>query len=440
MLDGLRLAFPHLPGEVRVLLRDEGEPDRRTGIYLDTNGRHSQTQTVDTDMHIVSFSNAPLADLRVDAIYRGGPKNDMSADPLAQLLPVGNAGGFRYRGQLDALRLLVLKTSGKHPDWPDTLDRETGVFTYFGDNRTPGRGLHETPKQGNTILRRIFELAHSGIEGRRKVPPILLFANTGERRDVAFLGLAVPGTADLRVSEELVAIWKISKGSRFQNYRARFSVLDAPSLPRAWIDDIVAGNPHSSNAPPAWSSWVETGQRRVLVATRSIEHRTKLEQIPEEPQERSILKGIQEYFRDDFHGFERCAAALAQLFLPDIAGIELTRPSVDGGRDAIGRFRIGNGASGILVDFALEAKCYKLSSGVGVRDVSRLISRLRHRQFGILVTTSYLSLQAYREIKEDQHPIIVIAGADIVALLRENGYSDTDSIQEWLEQNSALAQ
>ena len=361
-------------------------------------------------------------------------------DPLPLLVQVSNSGGFRYRGRLDALQLLVLTTSRKDPDWPDTLDRETGVFTYFGDNKRPGRELHDTPRKGNALLRRVFDLAHSGVEGRQQVPPIFLFANTGEWRDVVFLGLAVPGTADLRVSEDLVAIWRISKGSRFQNYRARFSVLDAPSLPRAWIDDIIAGNPHSSNAPPAWSSWVETGQRRTLVATRSIEHRTKLEQIPEKPQGRSILKGIHEYFRDDYHGFERCAAALAKLLLPDISEIDLTRPSRDGGRDAIGSFRIGSGASGILVDFALEAKCYKLSSGVGVKDMSRLISRLRHRQFGILVTTSYLNLQAYREIKEDQHPIIVIAGADIVALLRDNGYSHPDSVKEWLEQNSARAQ
>ena len=70
--------------------------------------------------------------------------------------------------------------------------------------------------------------------------------------------------------------------------------------------------------------------------------------------------------------------------------------------------------------------------------MSRLISRLRHRQFGILVTTSYVNLQAYREIKEDQHPIIVISGADIVALLRNDGYSHPDSVQTWLEQNFAL--
>jgi len=83
-----------------------------------------------------------------------------------------------------------------------------------------------------------------------------------------------------------------------------------------------------------------------------------------------------------------------------------------GERDAIGQMRVGTGPSGILVDFALEAKCYSLPNAVGVRDMSRLISRLRHRQFGVLVTTTCVDLQAYKEIKEDQHPIVIVAAAD----------------------------
>ena len=390
-------------------------------------------------MQIVPFSDAPFADLRVDAVYQGGRLGHAGDDPLHLLLNVSNSGGFRYRGKVDALELLVLTSSGKDPDWPDTLDRETGVYTYFGDNKSPGRGLHETPRKGNELLRRIFDLAHSGIEGRQQAPPIFLFANTGESRDVVFLGLAVPGTADLRASEDLVAVWRISQGSRFQNYRARFTVLNAPSISRAWIEDIIAGNPHSSNAPPAWLNWVKSGRPHTLIATRSLEYRTKLEQIPESSRDRSILKVIHEYFQDDPHTFERCAAVLARLLLPDIAEIDLTRPSRDGGRDAIGKLRIGSGNSGILVDFALEAKCFGTSTGVNVTHMSRLISRLRHRQFGILVTTSYINLQAYREIKEDQHPIIVMSGADIVELLRNNNRSSPDQVQAWLVQNFALA-
>jgi hypothetical protein len=121
------------------------------------------------------------------------------------------------------------------------------------------------------------------------------------------------------------------------------------------------------------------------------------------------------------------------MMLPEIAGMDMTRPTRDGGRDAIGQLRIGSGPAAILVDFALEAKCYALESAVGVREMSRLISRLRHRQFGILVTTSYLETQAYKEIKQDQHPLMVIAARDIVALLTASGRGDRRSVDSWLQ-------
>lgn len=86
--------------------------------------------------------------------------------------------------------------------------------------------------------------------------------------------------------------------------------------------------------------------------------------------------------------------------IPDTAAIDVTRSSRDGGRDAIGPLRIGQGPGALLADFALVAKCYTPPNTVGVREMSRLISRNRHRQFGILVTTSCVDLQAYKEIKK----------------------------------------
>jgi hypothetical protein len=91
------------------------------------------------------------------------------------------------------------------------------------------------------------------------------------------------------------------------------------------------------------------------------------------------------------------------------------------------------------VDFALEAKCYSASYSVGVREMSRLISRLRHRQFGVLVTTSWVDLQAYKEIKEDEHPIVVVSAADIVDLLRRNGKGSAAIVAAWLAEEFAKA-
>ena len=390
-------------------------------------------------MEIVRNSDLDSADLHVDAVYQGGRRGNAGDDPLPRLLKVSAGGGFRYRGSLDALDMVVLTSTTKDSDWPDMLDIELGVYTYYGDNKQPGQPLHETPRRGNELLKRIFQLAQSGVEGRSHVPPVFIFANVGVRRDVKFLGLAVPGTTDLRASEDLVAIWKSVGGARFQNYRARFTVLNTGTITRAWLSDIIiSGRPHSNNAPKSWEMWIEQGNLQPLCAEKSLEHRTKTEQLPQNLDSKNVIESIHNYFSSNPHGFEQCAGALAKMMLPDIVKLDITRPSRDGGRDAIGQLRIGNGPSAIVVDFALEAKCYGRNHGVSVRDVSRLISRLRHRQFGILVTTSYVNPTAYQEIKEDQHPILIMAAVDIAELLKSQHYGDVASIQEWLKINFPL--
>ena len=103
------------------------------------------------DAHVVGYAELADADLVVDRVYKGGSFGNARDDPLARLLPgVGNQGGFRALGRhsQDAVRLVVLYTSGAEPDWPDALDPYPGAFTYFGDNRSPGRTLHETPGKG----------------------------------------------------------------------------------------------------------------------------------------------------------------------------------------------------------------------------------------------------------------------------------------------------
>jgi len=328
--------------------------------------------------------------------------------------------------------MLALTSSMNDPDWPDALDRETGVFTYYGDNKKPGRELHDTGRDGNLILQKIFAAARSGQEARSQVPPIFFFAGAASWRDMNFLGLGVPGASDLDSAEELVAIWRTAQGKRFQNYRARFTILDAPVISRAWIDSLIAGEPDGSTEPDAWRTWIKSGRRRALMATRSLEYRSKAEQLPHEEEGTAIIQAIREYFKDNPHAFEHCAAAITRLMLPDVTVLDVTRPSRDGGRDAVGQMRVGTGSSGILVDFALEAKCYSPPNSVGVRDMSRLISRLRHRQFGVLVTTTWVDLQAYKEIKEDQHPIVVISAADIVEILRRNGRGSVAAVGAWL--------
>lgn len=372
------------------------------------------------------------SDLLVDAVYQGGRSGNASDDPLPHLLGVSNQGGFRYIGTKESPKLAVLTLTTKEHDWPDSLDRETGIFTYYGDNRKAGHELHSTPRFGNLLLRDMFDKAHGQKTDRAAVPPVLIFSNTGTYRDVNFLGLAIPGVESLDSNSDLVALWRMKDGKRFQNYQAKFTVLNCQVIPKSWIDDVKTGSPLSNNCPTVWRAWVEKGVTLALKAPRVLEHRSPTEQLAEDAFGRAIIAAIQNYFSEDHYRFEACAAKIAEMMLQNIASIDLTRRVRDGGRDAIGRYRIGTGPSAVLVDFALEAKCYGDSTSVGVKDLSRLISRLRHRQFGILVTTSHVATQAYQEIKEDQHPIVIIAARDIVRMLKGAGIATVIGVEQWL--------
>ena len=64
---------------------------------------------------------------------------------------------------------------------------------------------------------------------------------------------------------------------------------------------------------------------------------------------------------------------------------------------------VKNVENSVFVEFYMQAKCYGSRNPVTVTDTARLISRIKNRQFGIMVTTSYVADQAY---KEGKRPII----------------------------------
>ena len=147
-----------------------------------------------------------------------------------------------------------------------------------------------------------------------------------------------------------------------------------------------------------------------------------------------MLQAIIDYFPDPYD-FEQCACKIAQIMDSNIIQISTTRRTRDGGKDANGKYRVGYPSNGIELDFALEAKRYDMNNSVGVKETSRLISRIKNRQFGIIVTTSYVGDQAYKEIIEDQQPIIVISGKDIIEILMNAGINNFDMVNEWLKSN-----
>lgn len=300
-------------------------------------------------------------------------------------------------------------TSGSSEDWPDALDPVAGTFTHYGDNRQPGRELHDTPRRGNAILRRAFADAQAGAQGGAAVPPFLLFERAGAAgRAVRFRGLLAPGSPSAPPDEHLVGIWRSRAGERFQNYRALFTVLDAASVPRAWLNSLLqpAASPAADHAatPPAWRQWLQGGGYSPLLAPATTQHRSRAAQEATTDADRALLLALWGHFHERPTDFEPCAGELFRLNAPNVDTLEITRASRDGGRDATGHYAIGPAADRVRLEFALEAKCYRPGNAVGVREVARLVSRLKHRQFGVLVTTSHLHEQAYKEIREDGPP------------------------------------
>jgi hypothetical protein len=392
---------------------------------------------------VVSFEDLGEADLIIDAVYEGGNFKDVRADPISKILPgSGNQGGFRIAGKFQAPKFITLYTSGEDKDWPDTLNLNTGQFVYFGDNKTPGHELHDTSKGGNELLRIVFEYLHTS--QRQKIAPFFIFKKYPTNlsaRSVQFKGLAVPGFPGVASTEDLVAIWKTTNGQRFQNYRSIFTVLDIPVIGRKWINDLEDQKFASDTAPQPWIRWRNNGNYEPLTSQPTTIIRSLEQQVPDTPLKKQILKTVWKYFEYTPIAFEAFSARIFQMYDQRVIIDEITRGTIDGGRDAIGRYVLGLNDDPVYAEFSLEAKCYRPSfdgisaNTVGVKEVSRLISRIRHRQFGVLVTTSLVARQAYEEVRTDRHPIIFICGKDIAEILIANGYNTVELVEGLLTQD-----
>lgn len=393
----------------------------------------------------IKFEDLDKSDLIVDCIYKGGTAPNMSAEPFHKLIPeCENAGGFRKKLRRDGsgkYAYIVLYTSMQELEWPDYLDEETGIFRYYGDNREPGKEITDTKKKGNKILETVFTLLNEGI-ALEDIPPFFVFKKTGQGRDVQFLGLAAPGNPKISPDRDLIAFWRTVKEKRFQNYEAYFTILDTGNVPisRKWIQSLI--DDHQNNlqyAPPVWKKFVREGRNgiRALQAPRLFKIPSRYEQLVAKSDEegKKCLNYIRDHYQAFPQGFEACAVDIVKKMDSNFMDFSLTRPWRDGGRDAIGQYSISTGGKynyPLKLDCALEAKRYDENNSVGVKEMSRLISRIRYRQFGILVTTSYINKQAYEEVVQDGHPILLVTASDIAGILRKNAIT-SENVEQWVK-------
>lgn len=230
-------------------------------------------------------------------------------------------------------------------------------------------------------------------------------------------------------------------GQRFKNLRASFTLLELDDgvITRDWIDSLRNGKHDSMHfAPKCRVDYMGKGRAALKSYDLHVidQAPSKDEQLPMKGSRgERMLETIYGHYtgNGNAYGFEACAAAIVQLMDQNYVEIERTRPWRDGGRDALGYYSIGPGTRPLKISCAIEAKCYEPGHSVGVKEMSRLISRIKQREFGVMVTTSHVNKQAYREVIEDGHPILVLTGKNIVEILIKHGVNESN-LDSWLDE------
>ena len=387
-----------------------------------------------------------LRALRVDASYRNTSNWKHPSDVFNRFFRfadgkgITNSAGFRpksrARGATDIRQaaFCVLVTTFREIEWPDELDRESGTFTYYGDNRAAGRQLDATTVGGNRLLERVFTDLHLG--DRATIPPFLCFekCHSSHGTVMKFLGLACPGASGVSGLEDLVAVWRVQGNDRFHNYRATFTILNAETVSHAWLQDLVddVEPADSANCPDAWSLWVKSGTYASLRCVRQQSPRSREEQMPSTADETAVLDRVFNELTP--REFEFFVAGLLPILDERFIELRVTSAVRDGGRDIIARYRVGHQFQQVQLKAYVEAKRWRPNSAVGVKPMMRLLARLKHRDLGVFVTTSFFEQQVQRELVEDNHPVLLVSGGDIARILigaEYGGPESDDRLTDW---------
>jgi Restriction endonuclease AspBHI N-terminal/Restriction endonuclease len=304
--------------------------------------------------------------------------------------------------------------------WEDLVELRTGRIVYWGDAKFGTKTVDDFI--GNRALRSAWDQV---LDNRRElVPPILHFTKP-EIGVMRFNGLCV--------LDHLELTWFEDQNSRpVRNYRAHMSILDEEFIDVDWLhkratapsaDELRIGG------PPAWQRYQAGKVDRLQIWAPSIRG-TSTQLPPAGSNDALVLDQLVAMSPTEFEG------AVVSLFreLEDVRHtISRTQPSKDGGFDFFGKFVLPSPV-GYEIDFLGEAKKFQATTAVQPKHVSRLVARLGRGQYGLFVTTSYFTKQTQEEVLADGYPTRLIAGADVVNMMRELRIARGSAISPaWLE-------
>jgi hypothetical protein len=242
----------------------------------------------------------------------------------------------------------------------------------------------------------------------------------------------------LKPPNDLTRAQKRIESNRFWNYRATLTLLDIPVIKRDWIRDLETGIIDSPHRPIVWKMWQKSGLYRPLRQKHFLGVRSPDMQLPKDDLRKAMLFKLYRYFSSEPYKFLHFAADTYALTDSKITLGRVKRHASDGTYGITGDFRLGIDADPVHFEFIVESKCYNPGVGtrkrksIGVNEASKMLSRLGKRQFGVLVTTSVVTRQAYEVFRGRGHPVICISGTDIIDILISNNITSVENLAEWL--------
>lgn len=325
------------------------------------------------------------------------------------------------------------KAGSEQTPWHDVFDVDNGHVRYFGDHK-PETTKAVGTTTGNAALLEAFD-SHQATtaEGRAAAAPLLLFRSVSKngkvKGHVQFCGVALIERA------ERVVQWGGPARTTFTNYVFDLVVIDLTAeddkLDWDWI--TARRDPDRTDAevvalaPTAWREWVKHG-RSVLPKVRRRVARSQVVKVRDQrptpgSQVEADLQVVYKRFDNDKHAFEVLAAIVAAKVMRASGHSYdegwLTRRSGDGGADFVGRLDLGSGLAGTKLVVLGQAKCIKPDSLVSAEQIARVVARLRRGWIGVYVTTGSYSEPAQLEMVEDQYPVVLINGQDLIKELYE---------------------
>ncbi|MGY1805034.1 restriction endonuclease [Blastococcus sp. SYSU D00922] len=334
--------------------------------------------------------------------------------------------------------------------WHDEFDLDHGYVRYFGDHKPSSRGLPGSTSGNRTLFEALGSHASPDRAVRRLAPPLLLFRSVTVRREgravvkghIEFCGVAVIDRLENIIQRDP----ETQRG--FPNVALDLAVISladsGDTLDLRWIDDrrdpSLTAEEALRHAPASWRQWVADGPPALPRVRRRVQAprlRAREQQLPPPAStDAELLQKIHRFFDSRKHAFEMLASQIAADALGGHGGTYqegwLTRAGGDGGLDFVGRLDIGAPGTSTPLVVLGQAKCVSPDSSVNADQVARVVARLRRGWVGVYVTTGWFTRQAQVEIIDDEYPIVLIPGLDVVkhvrALAERTSNGDVDAV------------